>query len=411
MSSPSLNTFEILITDELNKSEISTVQSLANALAYSEKIWKSPKINIESQNISIEDKVLGIQLKSVKVKSENTSFLINIQYQDVKEIEAFKKNLYQHISGKLGFSLIKVTADSVSEQISTEMQPYILSAEKAVKRAILESALLSTGIAALNLPKTISDKIRDKKSFSGFSKNIDILDFLLVDFEDLSELITKDASLKNQIGQKWAKLAFLKDQAVANVLLTASDLAETKTIATQLIELVSGKPLKQTVAVNTKTEKAPAEKKAVAKPAPVKKAAPEATKTAPVVKASIVKEKPAVVENKIEDKPIVTPAAEVQKVIEKEVVVEKPKPTPAQSNGGSLMITEDTFLEELKKMENQKAGQKINLKTFVSETLASLGYTTGPAYFASRNLSESGKVEVFDTKDETGLIFKAVKSL
>ena len=425
--------YEIIIVDFAGKSEITTVKSLSNALAYSEKLWKDSVIKETAKESIIEDKVLGILLHVSKVEpaaqSNETAFILRVQSANFEEIEKFRQKLLLHIISKLGFVNAKVISDTVSEQISLGIYPLVKEVENVVRRNLTKVFLSKDGLSwwDSNASKTVVDKVNQRRNASNpFNGSIDISSSL-TDFNDLSELIQKSPFSDSNFRSKWDSLALIRDKVMTYAPLVVDDYSAAIQVSKELLNLLSENENRiEALNLRTQNSKLPVVE-AVTAPIPVPTPVTpiiEAVKEAIVqaVQAPIVEHKPVteVVEQPVarveEVKPEPTPVyhapvAEtvVQQVVEKSINTNLSDREPAII--GNEIITENEFIAELKKEENRVNGQKIDLKTFVATVLANRGYATGYAYSFARALNESGKVSLYDTKDHQGLNIKAIKSI
>lgn len=423
--------YEIIIVDFAGKSEITTVKSLSNALAYSEKLWKDSVIKETAQESIIEDKVLGVLLHVNKVESaaqaNETAFILRVQSANFEEIEKFRQKLLLHIISKLGFVNAKVISDTVSEQISLSIYPLIKEVENTVRRNLTKVFLSKDGLSwwESNASKNVVDKVNQRKNITNsFNGSID-LSSSLTDFNDLSELIQKSPFSNSNFKSKWDSLALIRDKVHTYAPLVVEDYSTAIQVSKELLSLLSENENRiEAINLRTQNSKSPVAETVTA-PFPVP------TPVAPIIEAvkeSIVfAEKTPVVETKpvVEvEQPIsrveeVKPApvyhAPVVEAVAQQVVVEKSINTNLADREpaiiGNEIITETEFIAELKKEENRVNGQKIDLKTFVATVLANRGYATGYAYSFARSLNESGKVVLYETKDQQGLNIKAIKSV
>jgi hypothetical protein len=424
--------YEIIIVDIAGKSEITTVKSLSNALAYSEKLWKDSVIKETAIESIIEDKVLGILLHVNKVdssaQSNETAFILRVQSANFEEIEKFRQKLLLHIISKLGFVNAKVISDTVSEQISLSIYPLVKEVENTVRRNLTKVFLSKDGLSwwESNASKTVVDKVNQRKNVSNpFNQAIE-LSSSLTDFNDLSELIQKSPFSNSNFKSKWDSLGLIRDKVQTYAPLVVEDYTTAIQVSKELMSLLSENE-NRIEAVNLRTQnQKPIVAEAVTAPisaptpvAPIIEAVKEAIVQA--VAAPIVESKPVVevVEQPVarvveEVKPAPVYAPVVETVVQK-VVVEKSISTNLADREpaiiGNEIISENEFIAELKKEENRVNGQKIELKTFVATVLANRGYATGYAYSLARSLNESGKVVLYETKDHQGLNIKAIKSV
>lgn len=424
--------YEIIIVDFAGKSEITTVKSLSNALAYSEKLWKDSVIKETAQESIIEDKVLGVLLHVNKVESaaqaNETAFILRVQSVNFEEIEKFRQKLLLHIISKLGFVNAKVISDTVSEQISLSIYPIVKEVENTVRRNLTKVFLSKDGLSwwELNASKTVVEKVNQRKNIANsFNGSID-LSSSLTDFNDLSELIQKSPFSDSNFKSKWDSLALIRDKVQTYAPLVVEDYSTAIQVSKELLSLLSENENRiEAVNLRTQTQK-PIVVEAVAAPIPAPApVAPiiEAVKEVIVqaVPTPIMESKPVVevIEQPVaqveEPKPAPVYAPVAETVVQQAVVVEKSINTNLADREpaivGNEIITETEFVAELKKEENRVNGQKIDLKTFVATVLANRGYATGYAYSFARALNESGRVTLYDTKDHQGLNIKAIKSV
>lgn len=401
--------YEIVIIDKNGKSEITTPKSLSNALGYSEKLWTNSIINEKSGEYSISDENLGLLVKINKLNSQETAFVISTESNEINKLESFRINLLTHAS-KIGFDTIKLISDSVTEKISADIYPQIKEVENQLRKLLIRSNLLNTNLEG-SFSNATRDKIQKRKENSTSFNGLLDTNICLTDFDDLTTLINNSNNFNQDFKNNWTSLSILRDKVLTYSPLNTNDLATTKNVIANILAILSGKEVKtpapapvvsqitenKTIVENIKHTENTANK------------IEEATKT--VVSEPVVS-KP-IYETKVEATVVQT---ELQNT--KPVNIEVPKIDPIQEQSpkktisvGFEMISENTFLNELKNLENSNGGRVINLKDFVNNILADKGFAAGSCYSVSKNLNDNGKVSLFETKDEVGLTVKVIKSL
>lgn len=414
--------YEIVIVDFAGKSEITTVKSLSNALAYSEKLWKDSIIKESHFEATIEDKLLGIELQVKKaesyVKSNETSFLLTVSSTYFDSIEKFRQKLLVHITSKLGFVDVKVLSDSVSEQISLSIYPLIKEVENVLRRNLTVAFLQKEGLGwwGNTASKTLSEQVNARKNLATTFSNLVDDSALLTDFDNLTELVEKSAYSDSQFKSKWEALAVIRQKVMTYAPLLLEDYSTCQQLTKEILVSLTGKESKASNSVlsdfHTTPVSVPMVQIAEVKTeefAPVQDntkvdfvSTQEEIKNTEVNEVKVETSQPFIIENEVQAAPsatIVNKQPEVP-IQEKETVV-----------SGNELISETEFLNELKKAESRMTGEFLDLKTFVTSVLANKGYATGYAYSLSRSLNENGKVVLYDAREKGSINVKAIKSV
>ncbi len=399
MKTKEIYSYEILIVDESGKAEITCEKSLLMAISYSDKLWN----NAVLKPSSIEDKSLEIVLQSQKISSsDENAFIITLKSGSFDKIENFRLQLLSHLKNKLGFSTIKVLSDGISSKIALEIYPLIAEAENALRVFIAKYHLKNTGIQwwkSVASSATIKKINSRNKSQTPLSQLVD-MDISLADFEDLTELSSTCISDSN-FKSKWSELSSIRDQVLHNDFLTNKDFTATKKTVNELLKFLSQNEQKVN-SLKTSTVKSTGTKKAEPKKSILKKAINKTTKKATPKKTQEIQPEPSKLEK-------VTEA--VVEEIDNKPKVEVAETTPQEkpkTNDSFKMITEEDLLKELRLAESS-SNSFIDLKAFVNDVLVPKGYASGPTFSLARMMSGKGLVDIYDTKDETGMPIKAVK--
>ncbi|HTF82649.1 MAG TPA: hypothetical protein VL947_13020 [Cytophagales bacterium] len=416
--------YEILILDRLGKSEITTVKSLSKALGYSEKLWEDANIRESVQETVIEDAVSGVTLKITKLDSaaDETVFLLNAKSTNFEKIEPFRQRLLHHVIQKLGFVNAKIVADSVSEKISQSIYPLIKDAENGLRKRLNKLLTQKSGSSWLEqtASKATLDKLARRKSLSNPFDGLLDSQVSLTDFDDILDLVQKSSLNSQTLKANLDTLAVLRDKVLTYVPLVKEDYNTAHKVAKEVLAAIGEdsalkdkyeEPLRVSNTPNPATQATVQNAQAASKPqehvAP--KEEPVAAKEEPAPRratVSLVSDEPVVtaVKSEVGASTYEAPKSSTQTREEIQVLEEKRK------SDTSDFITESVFLSELKQAEGRQKGSYVSLKSFVTEVLGEKGYATGPAYTLSRTLSDSGKVTIYDIKDNIGLIVKAIRS-
>ena len=398
MKTKEIYSYEILIVDESGKAEITCEKSLLMAISYSDKLWN----NAVLKPSSIEDKSLEIVLQSQKISSnDENAFIITLTSGSFDKIETFRIQLLTHLKKKLGFTTIKVLSDGISSKIALEIYPLIAEAENALRVFIAKYHLKNTGIQwwkSVASSATIKKINSRNKGQTTLSQLVD-MDISLADFEDLTELSNtciSDANFKS----KWSELSSIRDQVLQNDFLTNKDFSSTKKTVNELLKFLSQNEQKVN-SLKTSTVKSTRTKKTEPKKSILKKAINKTKKATPK-KTQDIQPEPSKLEKVTE-----AVVEEIDNKSEVEVAETTPQEKP-KTNDSFKMITEEDLLKELRLAESSSTSF-IDLKAFVNDVLVPKGYASGPTFSLARMMSGKGLVDIYDTKDETGMPIKAVK--
>ncbi len=419
--------FEILIVDENGSAEISTAKSMAMGLCYSDKLWKKSDIKTTSKSATIQDKSLGITVTVNEISpsdSEEVAFTLLVSGSAIEKVEAFREDLFAHINHKLGFETIRIISDEISANLSLAIYPLIKESENALRKYLAKYFVLSDGIswwehiAPASLVSTVKKR---SEEIALFGSGVET-DITLTNFDELTDLVEK-SDLSATFINSWKQLGEIKLKVEHNSIFDLEDFNSANNLSKLICnELLKSESLlgKQKSSV-TKTKVSAAKKE---KPAPVKaqtkaKPAPKAEVKPAVPKEEIEVEAPKVEAPKVEEKkPAPAPVKEAPKVVEEKK--EEPVPTPApapvaekkeeskKTSGDFQFITEDELVAELKQAET--GAKFVDLKMFVTETLADKGYAFGPAYSLAKTLDAKGVVKIYDTTNESGFTVKAIST-
>lgn len=436
--------YEILIIDGLGKSEITTVKSLSKALGYSEKLWEDAEIKDGANEALIEDRIQGLSLQVNKVgdgsdvskNAHEAAFLLSIKSPNFEKIEPFRFKLLQHIINKLGFVSARVVSDTVSEKIAHSIYPHIKDVENAFRKNLVKTFTQKEGFSWLDVvaPKSVLEGIQQRKAVTNVFDGLIDTSASFTNFSDLTEMLSKVSYADISFKTNWAALSELRNKVLSYAPLVKEDYNLAHKVSKELLSVIAQndgalryvksapvEPLKASVSISSQTF-AP-EPVSVPVPEPIieiKKETPPPVEKKPVVNLVFTEEPEAKKEPVLASVPSEVGASSSngeQKVAEQvsaktsNAVLEEDKPYVSKATTGAFdIISEQVFLSELKEFERSQNGQLVNLKLFVTHVLGDKGYSSGPAYSLSKSLSESGKVTVYDTKDNVGLIVKAIRS-
>jgi hypothetical protein len=434
--------YEILIIDGLGKSEITTVKSLSKALGYSEKLWEDAEIKDGANEALIEDKIQGLSLQVNKVgegsdpskNAHEAAFLLSIKSSNFEKIEPFRVKLLQHIINKLGFASARIVSDTISEKIAQNIYPHIKDVENAFRKNLVKTFTQKEGFSWLEAvaPKSVLEGIQQRKVVTNVFDGLVDTSASFTNFSDLTEMLSKVSYADISFKTNWAALSELRDKVLSYAPLVKEDYNLAHKVSKDLLSVIAQndgalryvkstptagiEPLKASVSISSQ---------AIApEPIPepvieVKKETPPPVEKKPVVnlvltEEPIIKQEPVLASVSSEVGASSSTNGE-QKMAEQtktsSAVLEEDKPYVSKATTGAFdIISEQVFLSELKEFERSQNGQLVNLKLFVTHVLGDKGYSSGPAYSLSKSLSESGKVTVYDTKDNVGLIVKAIRS-
>lgn len=328
--------YELLIIDEAEKTDITSVKSLLMALSYSDRLWKKPQL----KNSTIVDNTLSVSLDASIIqssKSNEIAFKLLIESSNQMKLETFINSLVQHVKKKLLFSSIQIIKDGVAAAIVKKVEPLIEEADKIINDYLAKH-------------ETIKD-----------------VDWLVESSKELSEAKKIVESVRKVLA------AITNEQGIKNKpLKVANKSSEPKNKTNEIPTLVLKKDIEAPKNSEIQEE--------IKKPTHV-----EVVEQKPV----IIDVKPIEVANEVNSEP--------ERIVKKDY-----------SSEAFKMITEKELLEELKIAEST-SNSFIDLKEFVNQVLAPKGFASGPTFSLARMMSGKGLVEIYDTKDATGMPVKAVK--
>ncbi len=415
-------TYELLIIADSDNDEITAVKSLLMGLSYSEKLWKKAEVKPHS----IEDKQLDVALQVQKVESNENAFILNLSFGNQVKGFDFFSNLIDHLKEKLGFSDVKILSDGVTDKVAEEAYPLIREVEAAAKSHLQKANIKNHGLnwweemASSELKNTVQSRKEDLPEHLNLVES----DFSFTNYTDLNSFV-KEAFPSNFYSD-WQTLANLRAKVLNNAFLTLSDLEETTTLCKSLLNsihsadsklgntLKAGKESSRPVKASSSVKKEPIKKEPVAAKQNI---------VEPIAEKAIVQEKP--VQEEKAPQPVAQVKEEVKAPepvveIKKEAPAPEPEPIAAPEPKKVVveeeddfdafkMITEDKLIEELK---NYEAGINgfVDLKQFVNEVLGKKGYMTSPTFSLAKSMSNSGKITIYDAKDERGSTVMAVKT-
>jgi hypothetical protein len=261
--------------------------------------------------------------------------------------------------------------------------------------------------------------IKERKEREGYFSSLVDANITFTSFEDLNELVHASFS-DEQFLDNWAKITELKERVSYHDLFIVDDYKEAKRISKKIIDFVTHaedkiETTKVTKKVSTAKKKKTSEKSAPTQHKTVEKEVATRVETKPEPVQSVptpVEDAPQKPEPVAETpKPVEDGVREDQPTPEPAVAEKEPEPTPKKRvSNGFEMITEKEFLEELKDVQAKEPGY-VNLKTFVSETLADKGFMSGPTFSLTNNMDQKGLVKIYEVIDDKGFTIKAVKAL
>lgn len=419
--------FELLAIDKDGQTEITKADSLYKGLLFSESLWKNAKEIVTGETKKIVDDELKIELKFQTVDTSKalndlieSAFIIKITGKDFDSIEKFRYSFLIHLKGRLKFSNIRILHDDVSTEISNEIYPLVNKIENLLRRYLIKFFTQKIGVDwwTVTASRLLTDKMSSRKGNEKvFSQLVDT-DVTLIDFDDLGELIYKQSSgfntqeniikrimetksleglesLKqelqgnyskyfktafqdNQFDKKWKKLFEIRNKVAHNNLFVCDDLNNAKQLVTDLTKII-----------NEAEEKIEEFKFSVEEQEAIRQVTIDAVKAEEAQTTSQEKEK--LTELKIIGK---IDLSDIGKQDEND-----------NSSGMFKIISEEQFLEELKKSEDwaKRNSNFVGLKYFVTKILGSKGYAFGPAYSLVNILREKNLVELYEVNDPYSL--------
>lgn len=403
--------FELLIIDHSGKSEILSPKSLLYGLLSTEKLWDSAKNIEEKEHYSIVDGNLEVIIKPLDTSSTlydliESGFLLKVKSTDFDKIERFRYPFILHLRRRLQFEHIRILTDDVSTEISNKAYPLINELENLLRRYIAKFFTQKIGIDWWEkaVPDKVIDKTKMRNGNESVFSNIVQTDLTLIDFDDLGEIIYKhklgfnrpqnlaDSLLKINtteeleklkadldsnynrffkqnfkdldFDKKWKQLFIIRNKVAHNNLFVQDDLDLTNKLHTELKEII----LKAEAKINE-------------------------------FKFS-VEEQVAIREIITETNKDISSKDFAIKILGKIDLSEYDK-TPEESHFDA--ITEDTFLEELKRAERTLKLNNlkyVGLKVFVTKILGQKGYGFGSTYALANILKEQEKIEIYNVEDK-----------
>jgi hypothetical protein len=273
--------FELLAVDIRGASVIQSDTNLLHSFLANGQLWRTPSLQ---ENRRITDRTIILEVKSV-TPDENSQegfskgFFVRTE-GDYSELEPLRKPITQYLKSQ-NFDSIYVLLDQVSERIACELYPLIYQVENLLRQYLIKFMVMRLGPNWWDATATSewSQKVRQRRyNEIDFSEYIDNKAYL-IDFGDLGKMIYAQSSgftskedilkrineveetpeairvLKEQLQsnyqkffresfkdkafqEKWENLEKLRHKVAHNNLFTASDLAEGKELAIQLISIM-----------------------------------------------------------------------------------------------------------------------------------------------------------------------------
>lgn len=425
MSTDGTFKYQLLILDQEKTTDITCEKSLLLGLSYPEKLWE----DVTLHEHDLQDSAQKITLRTEEIhsssKKENeTSFIINIEGEDLEKLDLFRGRLLHHLKNKLGFTNISVLTDEVAASIANAISPLITKVENNLRHHIAKTHATNLGIhwweekAPEAIKKKVAARVEANTSFAGL---IDA-NIMFTDFYDLS-VLAKELFTDKGFAEKWEKLAELKAKVDYHHLFAQEDLDTAQALTDDLLKLTgsvtpapSSKPkTKSKPKSNVKANETPKanntekrkEEKAEAKPAqPVEKPKEEAKTPEPSTNTP----EPAAATTDKSEAPVSEPVAKAPEKAEAPEPKKEPVTPPRNTGTGSDFINEADFIAALKQVESQTKDY-VDLKKFVKENLVPKGYMAGPTFSLAQSLNTKGVVTIYDIKDEQGMPQKAVKTI
>lgn len=413
--------FEILAIDKNGQTSITTGESLIYGLLFSESLWKKKEL-VEingSKKVVDSDQKLEVKFQPVDTSSTlndliEAAFIIHIKGEDYNELEKFRLNFLIHLRRKLNFTNIRILRDDVSTKISNDIYPLINQVENLLRRYLVKFFTQKIGVEwwDVTAPKSISDKIGQRKGNEKNFSNLVDTDVTLIDFDDLGELIYKqttgfnkqeniisrvmnsktiedlnnlkqelqgnytkyfkEAFQDNSFEKKWKTLFEIRNKVAHNNLFIHSDLEIAQQLVTDLTNIINGAESKIDEFKFSIEEQ-------------------EALRQA-TIEAVQVAESQNVSKEKTFEKLGLT------------VVDKIDLPIGDYEENPFKIISEEELLRELEIAEKTLSKNNltyVGLKAFVTKILGNKGYSYGPTYSLVNILRDKGIIDIYDATDNS----------
>ncbi|WP_338646467.1 hypothetical protein V5J73_13305 [Flavobacterium sp. KS-LB2] len=404
-------TFELLIIDPSGSSEIQSPKSLLYGLLSTEKLWENPEEVEDNGKKFIKDKNLTLKIKPVDTSSVlynlyEAAFILKIVSSDFEKLEKFRYLLVVHLKSRLRFEHIRILTDDISTEISNKIYPLINELENILRRYLAKFFTQKVGLDWWK--QAVPDKVIEKTKMrqdneNVFSKIVET-DMTLIDFNDLGEIIYKH------------KLGFNKPENLTDKILSISSTEELQKLQQDLDGNYNRffKQHFQTFSFDSKWKQLFQLRNKVAhNNLFIKPDLDTAIKLHAEIKDIILK-----AEDKIDDFRFSVEEQEAMiKTSSENITSLQPRTEELATNikiVGKIdltekldndyeIISEETLLKELIRAEESLKYKNltfIGLKSFVTNVLASKGYSFGPTYAQINVLKDKGKIEIYDVEND-----------
>lgn len=404
-------TFELLIIDPSGNSEIQSPKSLLYGLLSTEKLWENPEEVEEKGKKYINDKNLTLKIKPVDTSSVlynlyEAAFILKIESGDFEKLEKFRYLLVVHLKSRLRFEHIRILTDDISTEISNKIYPLINELENILRRYLAKFFTQKVGLDWWK--QAVPDKVIEKTKMrqdneNVFSKIVET-DMTLIDFNDLGEIIYKH------------KLGFNKPENLTDKILSISSTEELQKLQQDLDGNYNRffKQHFQTFSFDSKWKQLFQLRNKVAhNNLFIKSDLDNAIKLHAEIKDIILK-----AEDKIDDFRFSVEEQEAMiKTSSENIASSQPRTEelitnikivgkidlPEKLDNDNEIISEETLLKELIRAEDSLKYKNltfIGLKSFVTNVLASKGYSFGPTYAQINVLKDKGKIEIYDVEND-----------
>lgn len=403
-------TFELLIIDPSGNSEIQSPKSLLYGLLSTEKLWENPEEIDDKGKKYIKDKNLTLKIKPVDTSSVlynlyESAFILKLESNDFDKLEKFRYPLVVHLKSRLRFEHIRILTDDISTEISNKIYPLINELENILRRYLAKFFTQKVGLDWWK--QAVPDKVIEKTKMrqdneNVFSKIVET-DMTLIDFNDLGEIIYKH------------KLGFNKPENLTDKILSISSVEELQKLKQDLDgnynrffkqhfkDFSFDSKWKQLFQLRNKV----AHNNLFIKPD-----LENAQNLHTEIKAIILK-----AEDKIDDfrfsveeqeamiktsSSNITPIPPIDDQIPTNIKIVGKIDLPEKLDNNFEIISEENLLKELTRAEDSLKYKNltfIGLKSFVTNVLASKGYSFGPTYAQINVLKDKGKIEIYDVEN------------
>jgi hypothetical protein len=415
-------TFELLIIDPSGNSEIQSPKSLLYGLLSTEKLWDNPEEVEEKGKKYIKDKNLTLKIKPVDTSSVlynlyEAAFILKIESSDFEKLEKFRYLLVVHLKSRLRFEHIRILTDDISTEISNKIYPLINELENILRRYLAKFFTQKVGLDWWK--QAVPDKVIEKTKMrqdneNVFSKIVET-DMTLIDFNDLGEIIYKH------------KLGFNKPENLTDKILSINSTEELQKLQQDLDGNYNRffKQHFQTFSFDSKWKQLFQLRNKVAhNNLFIKPDLDSAIKLHAEIKDIILK-----AEDKIDDFRFSVEEQEAMiKTTSENIASSHPRTEelvtnikivgkidlPEKLDNDYEIISEETLLKELIRAEDSLKYKNltfIGLKSFVTNVLASKGYSFGPTYAQINVLKDKGKIEIYDVENDNENLTWPVKAI